>query len=105
MVEDVVFLRRQEKKLHDTLCNASDEAASDKADRGAWNTNEPFLRLYNCIFTKEAREALMNMNNTMNRPELDAWNSDENILRHCMKLLPGFSTIGPTSTSSRGAGT
>ena len=75
-VEDVVYLRREESQLYKTLVNnAVGEVSSDKG--GVWNTNDPYLRLYHCLFSEDARDALMNMNNVMTRPELDARNSAE----------------------------
>jgi hypothetical protein len=79
--EDVVFLIDQEKKLFDTVNRArtelSDAAASNNASAGSWRTNEPYLRMYHCMFCEEVRDLLMKMNDVMDRPVLDARNSSE----------------------------
>jgi hypothetical protein len=79
--EDVMFLMEEENKLFKTVSKArtekTDAAAGDKSRAGSWTTNEPYLRLYHSIFHEEARDALMKMNDVMDRPVLDARNSSE----------------------------
>ena len=76
---DVVFLVHEERKLHEVIKKAADEkveSCNGSAGRStAWSTNEPYLRLYHCIFHDDVRAALMRMNNVMDRQELDARNS------------------------------
>jgi hypothetical protein len=75
---DISFLITTEKTLFDTV-NSSKTAVStvsDTSSRSApWTTNEPYLRLYHCIFHEEVQPLLMSMNDVMDRPTLDARNS------------------------------
>lgn len=73
---DVVFLMGEEKKLYDTVKSAGVENNNNGEPRsGAWTTNEPYLRLYHCMFHEDMKPALLRMNNTLSRPCLDARNS------------------------------
>ena len=77
---DISFLITTEKTLFDTV-NRSKTAASTVSDTSstsrsaAWTTNEPYLRLYHCIFHEEVQPLLMSMNDVMDRSTLDARNS------------------------------
>jgi hypothetical protein len=74
--EDVVFLRDEEHKLFESLNNArSENGSSGEPKSGAWTTNEPYLRMYHCMFHDDVKPALLRLNNTLGRPELDARNS------------------------------
>jgi hypothetical protein len=73
---DISFLVAEEKKLHDTVVSARTNNEDGTGRTAAWNANEPYLRLYHCIFDEETRPALMRLNEVMTRPELDARNSD-----------------------------
>jgi hypothetical protein len=79
--EDVIFLIGEENKLFNTVSKArtekSDAVAGAAARAGSWTTNEPYLRLYHSIFHDETRDALMKMNDVMDRPVLDARNSSQ----------------------------
>jgi hypothetical protein len=74
--EDVQFLVLEEKKLHDAVVRSKGGTAEADGRPGAWTTNEPYLRLYHCIFAEETRDAMMRLNQVMTRPELDARNSN-----------------------------
>jgi hypothetical protein len=82
---DVKFLLESEKKLHDSIVSAAKAkgnkgTAADAEGSGrnsSWTTNDPYLRLYHCIFADETRDALMRLNEVMTRAELDARNSRE----------------------------
>jgi hypothetical protein len=81
-LEDVVFLLSEELKLHDSVLKSKGPGGNRGGFDGdgpgkstAWTCNEPYLRLYHCIFAEETRDALMRLNQVMTRPELDARNS------------------------------
>jgi len=78
--DDIVFLLGEERKLFDSVVRGNqDQSDKDKtsARAGAWISNEPFLRLYHCIFCDDNRDLLATMNKVMDRDELDARNSAE----------------------------
>lgn len=76
---DVEFLKREEGALYTTLQEAHTEAESTQRERllnANWNSKEPWLRLYACVASDEARLALSKRHTTLDRDELDARNSD-----------------------------
>jgi hypothetical protein len=76
-----MYLMNEEKKLHESVTKAKANKVAASADGGgrsaSWTTNDPYLRLYHCIFAEETRDALMRLNDVMTRAELDARNSVE----------------------------
>lgn len=76
---DINFLVTSEKTLFDTVkasTTASTVSDTSSGSRSApWTTNEPYLRLYHCIFHEEVQPLLMSMNDVMDRSTLDARNS------------------------------
>jgi hypothetical protein len=76
--EDIVFLVGEERKLFDSIMRGQQEVNDKTSPRaGAWISNEPYLRLYHCVFHDDIRHLLSSMNNVMDRDELDARNSSE----------------------------
>jgi hypothetical protein len=79
--EDIQFLVMEECKLFHTVSAGKKETAaisetSSTSRSPSWTTNEPYLRLYHCCFHDEVKPLLMSMNNVMDRPVLDARNSN-----------------------------
>jgi hypothetical protein len=78
---DVMYLMNEEKKLHDSVVKSKETKVATATEGGgrsaSWTTNDPYLRLYHCIFAEETRDALMRLNDVMTRAELDARNSAE----------------------------
>jgi hypothetical protein len=77
---DIVFLKHEEKKLHDVVAKGNSERERDNGGDGstrgtAWTTNEPYLRLYHSMFHEDVKGALVRMNQVLDRQQLDARNS------------------------------
>jgi hypothetical protein len=77
VADDVVYLVGEELKLFESLNKARSEQGGGSGDSrsSSWTTNEPYLRMYHSMFHDDVRPALLRMNNTLARPELDARNS------------------------------
>ena len=76
---DIDFLRAQEFALFTALANAAaenTEQANKSKRQAAWNSNEPFLRLYLCACDDRARAALLTKDALMDRQQLDARNNE-----------------------------
>jgi hypothetical protein len=77
VADDVVFLVAEELKLFESLNKARSEQGGGSGDTrsSSWTTNEPYLRMYHRMFHDDVRPALLRMNNTLARSELDERNS------------------------------
>jgi hypothetical protein len=93
--EDVVFLQTAEKRLFDSVTKAKAEQGKQKEDNGesrnaSWVSNDPYLRLYHCMFHEDLRAALLRMGEVLPRPCLDARNSDvrpETFFEGCARIF------------------
>lgn len=78
-VDDIEFITREVSDFESKLVAAANERSSEaELHRGveAWLGAEPFLRLYHVMMDDKVREAYTNLNNVLNRAELDARNSE-----------------------------
>lgn len=76
---DIAFLRREEQRIYDTLMEIKDQEAAKEREKSLnWGSHKPWLRLYCCLLSEEARPALLTKDNTyQNREQNDARNNEE----------------------------
>ncbi|KAL3935163.1 MAG: hypothetical protein SGARI_003087, partial [Bacillariaceae sp.] len=79
-IHDIAFLRREEGKTYDSLRDMQEEREREeveKRDRSNWTTIHPWLRLYHCMVSDDAKEALANLGKVLNKNELQNRNDEE----------------------------
>ena len=76
---DVQFLRSEEKKFHDSVVLAIEEAKkiASVAAPGVIFTSVADLRLIHCLMDSDVKKSFLNRHDCMTRPELDGRNSPE----------------------------
>lgn len=79
-VHDIAFLRQEEAKTYDSLRDMQEEKVREeleKRDRSNWTTIHPWLRLYHCMVSDKAKEALASHGRVLNKNELQNRNDEE----------------------------
>jgi predicted DNA-binding protein YlxM (UPF0122 family) len=76
LLPDILFLRKEERKLYDTVVDGLNEAAEGPR-ASSWTTNDPYLRMYHCMFHEDVKASLADMSRVLDHDELDARNSSE----------------------------
>jgi hypothetical protein len=76
MLPDILFLRKEERKLYNTVGDGLNEAAEGPR-ASSWTTNDPYLRIYHCMFHEDVKASLADMSRVLDHDELDARNSSE----------------------------
>ena len=79
-IHDIAWIRKEEGRTYHDLLDLQEEKRRDDQDRllrANWTTQEPWLRLYHCMVSDEAKLALVDLGRVLDRDELDARNSED----------------------------
>jgi len=97
---DVIFLRSEERKFHDSVVLATEEAnnAATQTPAGVIFTSTADLRLIHCLMETNVKESFLARHNIMTREELDGRNSPERPMTWTEAIAAKFND--PTFTPS-----
>jgi hypothetical protein len=97
---DVLFLRSEERKFHDSVALAIEESnnAATQVPAGVIFTSTADLRLIHCLMEVDVKESFLARHNVMTREELDGRNSPERPMTWTEAIAAKFND--PTFTPS-----